>query len=113
MVELVKEEDLSVAEREQKIIDDRTKEIEAAKALREQKKQEAIARSKARQADPNYFASRAAANEAKIKADEEAKAKMGELEEYNPVQEVSEDDPFKTVQSKNRSKIAIRWFLSE
>ena len=108
MVELVKEEEMTVAEREQKIINERNAELEAAKALREQKKREAIERSKARQADPNYFASRAAANEAKIKADKEAKAKMAELEEYQPVQEEEDQDPFKTVTSKGRSKIAIR-----
>ena len=73
--------------------------------MREQKKAEALARSKARQADPAYFQKIQNTN---LKPE---KPKMeegtGKEEEEEEEEDEEEDDPFRTYKSTGRSKIHI------
>jgi hypothetical protein len=108
MVELVKEEDIIVAKKNEELEKERMNALEAAKELRERKKQEALERSRQRQADPNYF---------KKIADLNVK-EVPKLDSANDISESNEDclkessaavddDPFRTVPS-TRSKIYIK-----
>jgi hypothetical protein len=108
--ELVIDEANFAKERADVVVDKAQEERDAAKALREQRKAEALARSKARQSDPNYFKKREESNVEAVKVQQ---VKATELKEMNPDEiEVDEepdevdDDPFRTVKTKGRSKIA-------
>jgi len=85
------------------VVDKAQEERDAAKALREQRKAEALARSKERQADPDYFRTRQEQNKVKEVAVEPSAA----AEEEEPAEDgTNSDDPFRTYKSKSRAKIA-------
>ena len=85
-----------------------------AKAERERKKQEAIERSRQRQANPNYFSQRIQANnEAEIEKEKSNSSgpfqNIEEQEDEEPeVVEVVESDPFRTIANKSRKKIYVK-----
>jgi hypothetical protein len=118
MVELVADESRE-AEMKTKAADEAVAvKLEAAKQDRERKKQEALERSKQRQADPEYFKKRAEENEA-LAAKEKARVEaVAALEAQQSVQEQNDeesegesggaDDPFRTYKSKGRSKVFVK-----
>jgi len=85
-------------------VDKAQEERDAAKALREQRKAEALAKSKERQADPNYFRTRQEQNKAKEVTVETSDA--AKEEEPTEDEEANNDDPFRTYKSKGRAKIS-------
>lgn len=114
MVELVAEEN-AVVEKKTKAIDDAAAAArEAAKAERERKKAEALERSKARQANPEYFKQRVEVNEEGMAAKEKAKQELKELpvetfeEGEESEGEAQSDDPFRTYTKKNKNKIFVK-----
>jgi hypothetical protein len=112
IVELVAEEDNKVAETTAKAVETTKSQMEAAKALREQKKQEAIERSRQRQAEnPAYFQHRKELNEIKKteKIEEIANDDSKEVDVVDNDTETAtaDDDPFRTT-SKHRSKIFVK-----
>lgn len=74
------------------------------KALREERKREALERSRLRQADPNYFAARAAAPpppNPQIAEDERSTGEAAnEEEEPERTIQQQDDDPFRSTSSK-------------
>ena len=118
MVELVKDKEKLEEEKVMAAQESAQAVRDAAKAEREEKKRLALEKSKARQADPNYFANRVASNEAakqKQKAVDEAKKIVdldarvdGDEEEGEAALVAEADDPFRSYQSKSRSKIFIK-----
>ncbi len=112
IVELVAEEDIKVAEITSKAVETSKSQMEAAKALREQKKLEAIERSKQRQAEnPAYFQHRKELNELKktekIEEIVSSDSKENELDDDSGDNDAEDDDPFRTT-SKHRSKIFVK-----
>jgi hypothetical protein len=115
MVELVAEENAQ-AEIKTKAVDDAAAAREAAKQERELKKQEALERSRLRQADPDYFKKRVEVNEeaAKKKADELAAALAQEIaasqqnEEEEEEDDADNDDPFRSITKKSKNKIFVK-----
>jgi hypothetical protein len=107
MVELVKDEENVAIEKATASAEKMETEMEKSRRIREEKKREALERSKQRQADPEYFKKRADAN---VKPEPVASAE--------PVDEGSDDDkdddekgpsnPFESYPSKGRSKIFVR-----
>jgi hypothetical protein len=86
------------------VVDKAQEERDAAKAVREQRKAEALERSKARQADPNYFRNR---QEASNKAKETPQVSAAVVEEETADEDEDVDyDPFRAYKSKGRAKIA-------
>jgi len=86
---------------------------EAGKAQREQRKAEALERSRQRQADPSYFAKRAEANVAGKEELDAKKAGGGadstdDKEEEEEEEDVTADDPFRTTKAKGKNKIVVR-----
>ena len=90
---------------------------DAAKALREEKKREAMERSKQRQSDPAYFERIRELNKKPEVDTETAGARgaalsegddTGEAEEVDCNAKEAEDDPFRSYHSKSRSKIHVR-----
>lgn len=89
---------------------------QAAKEAREEKKRLALEKSKARQSDPNYFASRVNSNEEAKKRQAEKAAQDAlaaidgdeELEEEDTDNKAAENDPFRSYASKSRSKIFVK-----
>ena len=86
---------------------------DAEKALREQRKAEALERSRQRQADPSYFAKRAELNkEGKeqlelARKDESPAAEGREIASETEVEKVQSDDPFRITKSKG-NKVFVR-----
>lgn len=110
--ELVKDEAKVTEERTEGAVDAAQQERDAAKALREKKKQEAIDRSKARQAQKGYFSEKSGANESGQKElDEKSKAAAvsdgAEEGEGEKDLEEPENDPFRSYKPSGRSKIHI------
>ena len=110
--ELVKDEAKVTEERTECAVDAAQQERDAAKALREKKKQEAIDRSKARQARKGYFSEKSCANESGQKElDEKSKAAAvsdgAEEGEGEKDLEEPENDPFRSYKPSGRSKIHI------
>lgn len=110
--ELVKDEAKVTEERTEVVVDTAQQERDAAKALREKRKQEAIERSKARQAQKGYFSGKQEANETGQK-DLDSMSKLaavsdsaedggGEKDLHEP-----ENDPFRSYKPTGRSKIHI------
>lgn len=86
---------------------------ETAKLDREKKKQEALERSKQRQANPEYFQQRVSANEDAVSSKAAKAAVVTELaadeEEIEVVTEDrTNDDPFRSYVSKSKNKISVR-----
>ena len=118
MTELVAEEAKSAELRSQVVADETASKLEQAKLEREKKKQEALERSRQRQADPDYFKRRAQQNEeASTQANKvddksvECVAEVGGegLEEKDDVFSDDEgNDPFRTYKSKSRSKVFVK-----
>jgi uncharacterized protein YdiU (UPF0061 family) len=118
MTELVAEESRE-AELKTKAADEAVAaKFEAAKQERERKKQEALERSRQRQADPEYFKKRTEENEA-LAAKEKARVEaVAALEAQQSVQEDEGEgsdgesgdanDPFRTYKSKGRSKVFVK-----
>ena len=114
MVELVADENAAVEQKTKAIDDAAAAAREAAKADRERKKAEALERSKARQANPDYFKQRVEVNEEGVAAKEKAKQELKEL----PIECVEEgdvsdgegqsDDPFRTYTKKSKNKIFVK-----
>mmetsp|Transcript_2576 Transcript_2576/g.4534 ORF Transcript_2576/g.4534 Transcript_2576/m.4534 type:complete len:174 (-) Transcript_2576:92-613(-) len=125
MVELVAEEKAQTEQKTETLCNEANAVRDAAKTEREKKKQEALERSKQRQADASYFARRAESNEeAKSKkAAQEAQALATALEreeaeggqssdpfseDQDGVENDDDDDPFRTVPKKGRQKIFVK-----
>ena len=107
--ELVKQETKKTDERTEIAIDTAQKERDAAKALREKKKQEAIERSKARQAQKGYFDEKQEANEngqRKLKESNDASIVSEDTEADERCMEKPDDDPFRSYK-RGRSKIHV------
>lgn len=108
MVELVKDEEKLAAERAQANIEKLETEIERSKRIREEKKREALERSKQRQSDPNYFAKRAEANSlANQPTISEAVVTEEDKTDVEESIEVVSSNPFDTY-PKGRSKIFVK-----
>mmetsp|Transcript_20413 Transcript_20413/g.45437 ORF Transcript_20413/g.45437 Transcript_20413/m.45437 type:complete len:177 (-) Transcript_20413:129-659(-) len=115
MVELVKEENETAEQNTTRVVDEAAAARERAKEERDLKKREALERSQARQADPEYFARRAATNEQaaqETKAKAAAAAAVEELEVQgeggdDEEEEEEEANPFRTTK-KGRSKIFVK-----
>ena len=112
IVDLVAEEEIKVAEITAKAVETSKSQMEVAKALREQKKLEAIERSKQRQAEnPAYFQHRKELNEfdksKKIEEIVRSDSKENEIDDDNADNEADNGDPFRTT-STHRSKIFVK-----
>jgi hypothetical protein len=102
IVELVKDESNEVQQHTTVLLEKAQVDRDAAKELREQKKAEALARSKARQADAQYFAAKQVAN---VRPDK-ASTVVAEAEEQEGDDVPVSDDPFRVNKGKTRSKIS-------
>lgn len=110
MVELVKEEEALVAAKYQAIEDEKQRQRDEAKRERERKKQEALERSKQRQAsNPNYFQQKQEVIEVPKPTIQE-EITPTEDEETNPFDNNSSDDndPFRTYKSSQRNRIFVK-----
>jgi hypothetical protein len=85
------------------VVDKAQEERNVAKAVREQRKADALERSKARQADPNYFLTRQQESD---KAKETPVVCAAVVEEETADDEGVDSDPFRAYKSKGRAKIA-------
>lgn len=101
MVELVREEDEASQQRGQQKQAAVLSAVEEAKRLRELKKQEALERSRQRQANPAYFQQRADLNVPPPKA----LVAADEVEEDS--EEHTSDDPFRSYKSSARPKVFV------
>ena len=108
--ELVKDEAKMTEERTETAVDVAQQERDAAKVLREQRKKEAMERSKARQAQRGYFDEKQTANETgqknlddKSNGVESEEADADEKDAEKP----DDDDPFRSYKPSGRSKIHI------
>ena len=113
MVELVKDEEKKDAVKIEAAAVAANEARDAAKAERERKKAEALERSKQRQSNPEYFAQKGIANTegAAIKAkrlEESASIPVETVDEEPPVEEVKDDDPFRSYTSKSKNKIFVK-----
>ena len=115
IVELVKDELQATIKHTVVVVDEAQASRDAAKAVREQRKLEALERSRARQANPAYFTQRQDSNaEAVAKnassadaAQQEAENGEGEGGDEKDEEEEEEDlDPFRPYKSKGRAKVA-------
>lgn len=115
MVELVADENAAVEQKTKAIDEEAAVVREKAKAERELKKQEALERSRQRQADPEYFKKRVEVNEEGVAAKEKAKLEISEMA-AEPVEEagdnsdgdVQNDDPFRTYTKKSKNRIFVK-----
>jgi len=105
MEELVKDEARVTEERTSAAVDAAQQERDAAKALRDKKKQEAIERSKARQSQKDYFKAKKDANVEPVKEEVPDSGASGEDEEEEEI-DGKEIDPFRIGPSKG-SKIHV------
>lgn len=111
IVDLLKDEDRKVEEATEAAVDKAALEREKAKEIREQRKKDAIERSKARQANPEYFQRLKEDNEkgkdkvegtsAAADGDDKDKVNEGQEEDADDV----DDDPFRTTKGNSRSKL--------
>ena len=104
---LLEDEEKAVNDKEALLEAERVQKLNEAKAERERKKQEALERSKQRQQNPDYFRELAESNKLPEKTD------LTHLEEVAPSNDseavfVSDDDPFRSISSKQKSKIYIK-----
>ena len=108
--ELVKDEDTMYSKKEAELETTQQQLRKNARLLREQKKAEALERSKARQNDPEYFKKKNEANQAKSTSESTEPQTSLEVEESNEEEDVQahNDDPFRSFPSKQRSKIFVK-----
>jgi hypothetical protein len=110
MVELVKDEEI-VAENQARLNTEQLEtEMEKSKRIREEKKREALERSKQRQNDPNYFAKRVEANSLANQPQPTSQPLVSEddsIEEKEESIEVVSSNPFDSF-PKVRSKIFVK-----
>ena len=108
MVELVKDEEKAAQQRGEEKREQTLSAVDEAKRLREQKKLEALERSRQRQANPEYFKQKAELNQApKPKLVAVEAAEDVEEEEEGP-EEPQDDDPFRSYKPKGRSKVFVK-----
>jgi hypothetical protein len=112
MVELVAEESKLHEVKVESALNEANLVRDAAKLNREQKKLEALERSKQRQANPEYFQERISANSDAV-ASKAAKAAVitemtVENEEVEEVEVKTNDDPFRSYTTKTKNKISVR-----
>ncbi len=107
MVELVKEEAQAVERRTAEIQQQQASQLDEAKRLRELKKQEALERSRLRQANPDYFKQKAELNTKPEQNSTEDSAPVVDEEENN-TDNGSSDDPFRSYKPSSRSKIFVK-----
>ncbi|CAE7821321.1 unnamed protein product, partial [Symbiodinium microadriaticum] len=100
MVELVKDEEIAAAEKVKVIEEKMETDMEKSKRIREEKKREALERSRQRQADPNYFKQRAEANVIPEKVAEPVA--VDEHDDEEDEVETSSSNPFETYRPKGR-----------
>ncbi len=110
MIELVKDEEQNaiIKEHNNKLKIETS--MEKSKRIREEKKMEALERSRQRQADPNYFKNISEKNSNKnVKEDDVAAPQPQPEDDVEEDQSVGvSDDPFLTFVPKGRPKIFIR-----
>ncbi len=110
---LLEEENEELNRKNKDLEANRLASLEEAKRIREEKKREAIERSKQRQADPKYFSKIKEINE-EVAKNEESKnqASNSTKEEDDEVAAELDDDvdndPFRTIKSKSRNKISVK-----
>ena len=118
--ELVQEEEANYNKEVEEKEKQRMLKLEADKLEREKKKQAALERSKARRADPNYFANKTNANTELLNQNEINEEKLKNLETqenddndgggndndpFGNDNNDNDDDPFRTSTTKKRNKI--------
>jgi hypothetical protein len=109
MVELVKDEEAVATEKARQQTEQLETEIEKSKRIREEKKREALERSKQRQSDPNYFAQRVEANSQANQPKPTVIENGDPTEEDSPEEEeVTASNPFDSYSKKGRSKIFVK-----
>lgn len=118
MVELVAEENAQVEQKTKAIEDEAAAARELAKQERDRKKQEALERSKQRQANPDYFKARVETNEEaaaslKEKASLAATLETTELTSESEQNEEEEDgdqdnDPFRTYGKRGKNRVFVK-----
>jgi hypothetical protein len=109
MVELVKDEEVVAAEKALEQTQRLETEIEKSKRIREEKKREALERSKQRQSDPNYFAQRIDANSQATQPKPETLVEQEDpTEEDSQEEDVVASSPFDSFPKKGRSKIFVK-----
>lgn len=112
MVELVKDEEVIATEKARQQTQQLETEIEKSKRIREEKKREALERSKQRQSDPNYFAQRveanSQANQPKSTPVEKDQSSGEDHQEEDEEDEVIVSGPFDSYPKKGRSKIFVK-----
>ena len=104
--ELVKDEAKATEERTEVVVDTAQQERDAAKALREKRKQEAIERSKARQAQKDYFEAKKGNNAVPTRGMDTGNNVGGDAGEDNEKTTDDEVDPFRIGPSR-RSKVHV------
>jgi hypothetical protein len=109
MVELVKDEEVAAENKARLNTEQLETEMEKSKRIREEKKREALERSKQRQNDPNYFAKRIEANSLANQPQPTPQPLVSEddSEESEVPTGVVSSNPFDTF-SKGRSKIFVK-----
>jgi len=105
--ELVKDEEKQTVEKNNKIEEEKRKERELAKQIRDEKKREAIEKSKKRQMDPNYFQKISQANVKPEPVESTASSEQVQDEVILENEVVNEEDPFR-ISNKQRNKIFVK-----
>lgn len=112
--ELVKEESEKSNQHTEKVVTDQESQREAARLLREQRKAEALQRSKERQSNPEYFAQKKLEQERAIQEKKIAQSLDGENNVEELTSEVENDDkesssdPFSIIGKPIRNKIFVK-----
>ena len=114
MIELIKDEENLAAEKARLSQERIETEIEKSKRIREEKKREALERSKQRQTNPNYFTQRVEANSTSkadpINSNSNSTVVVEDLSsnENESEVEVINQNPFESFPKKTRSKIYVK-----
>ena len=114
MVELVKDEETEARKRGNEKQTEMLSAAEEAKRLREQRKQEAIERSRQRQANPDYFKTKAELNtpppETKAVSGQEGENATESTAEDEADEKTEEEDidPFRSYKPNSRPKVFVK-----
>jgi len=105
---LLEDEEKAAAEKTAAQEEERAVQLLAAKQAREQKKLEALERSRQRQQSAEYFEAKQVANVEPLCAVVAPSAQEKEENEEDIIEVVTQDDPFSSISSKSRNKIHTR-----
>lgn len=104
----MKEEDMEAEKRGKQKEEETVSAIEVAKKARELKKQEALERSKLRQAHPQYFKQKAELNTPLPNAEPVKEVAVEDDDTTNCDEGDNIDDPFRSYKPKGRPKIFVK-----